>query len=106
MADWKSLVSAHVAKQRRSIPSAWILEEEKLKTLAASGSPREGRLIELQAVRHSGLLSHTELNITESHSASSILQRIQSQELTAEEVTLAFCKRAAVAHQLASLDPV
>jgi amidase len=49
--------------------------------------------------RESGWFSEKELQITES-TAISILQRIASQEWTSEDVTRAFCKRAAAAHQL------
>ncbi|KAF2277839.1 acetamidase-like protein [Westerdykella ornata] len=49
--------------------------------------------------RESGWFSEKELEITES-TATSILQKIATKEWTAEEVTRAFCKRAAAAHQL------
>ncbi|KAH6880650.1 amidase signature domain-containing protein [Thelonectria olida] len=95
MADWKSLVTVHRAKQQDSIPSAWTLNDDKLKTLSGIGTAQDGRLVELQVARQSGLLSIKELDITENHSASSILQLIRAQELTAEE-------RAALANQLTS----
>ena len=51
--------------------------------------------------RESGWFSQKELDITDS-TATHILDRIATQEWTSEEVTKAFCKRAAAAHQLVS----
>lgn len=51
--------------------------------------------------RESGWFTDKELDITES-TATSILNKIASKEWTSEDVTRAFCKRAAAAHQLVS----
>src|SRR4051794_17384743 len=51
--------------------------------------------------RESGWFSQKELDITDS-TATHILNKIATQEWTSEEVTKAFCKRAAAAHQLVS----
>lgn len=50
----------------------------------------------------SGLLSSQELAITQS-SASDLVKRLAAGELKAVDVTVAFCKRAALAHQLVSI---
>ncbi|KAM3511972.1 hypothetical protein MY11210_004372 [Beauveria gryllotalpidicola] len=47
-------------------------------------------------------VSEKELDITESHNVSELLEALAGGKLTALEVTTAFCKRAAVAHQLKS----
>lgn len=47
-----------------------------------------------------GVLSDVECSITTDLDATALLQRLKSGELSAEQVTVAFCKRAAVAHQL------
>lgn len=47
-----------------------------------------------------GLLSARELEITESHDAYSLAEAIANKTYSAVEVTIAFCKRAAIAHQL------
>lgn len=47
----------------------------------------------------SGILSEQELKITES-TASELVPRLAKGQLKAVDVTLAFCKRAALAHQL------
>jgi Asp-tRNA(Asn)/Glu-tRNA(Gln) amidotransferase A subunit family amidase len=48
----------------------------------------------------SGLLSDKEFSITENHSASSLVRLMTRGDLTSEEVTLAFIKRASIATQL------
>lgn len=50
--------------------------------------------------RSSGLLTASELAITETHDATSLAEAIRTRELTSEAVVTAFAKRAAVAHQL------
>lgn len=102
MTDWKTLASAHASKQLSSIPSDWILDGAKLREISGAGTSREGHLVELDAARKSGLLSEEEITITQDFSATSILEHIRDQKFSAEEVTLAFCKRAALAQQLVS----
>lgn len=50
--------------------------------------------------RRSGLLTNDEIDITENYDAVSLLEAMASGELTSLAVTTAFCKRAAIAHQL------
>lgn len=52
--------------------------------------------------RQSGLLTITEIDITENYDAVSLLDAMASGKLTSLAVTTAFCKRAAIAHQLVS----
>jgi Asp-tRNA(Asn)/Glu-tRNA(Gln) amidotransferase A subunit family amidase len=47
----------------------------------------------------SGLLSRQELEITENYDAWGLTQLIAGGRLTSKEVTVAFCKRAAIAQQ-------
>ncbi|KAL4965433.1 amidase signature domain-containing protein [Aspergillus stella-maris] len=47
-----------------------------------------------------GLLSPTELDITEKYDAVALVEAIAAAKYTAEEVAVAFCKRAAIAQQL------
>lgn len=49
-----------------------------------------------------GLLTERELDITTGNDALDIIEKIRAAEYTAEEVTVAFCKRAAIAQQLVS----
>ncbi|KAH0036688.1 amidase, partial [Aureobasidium melanogenum] len=54
----------------------------------------------LEVPKICGILTDREITITEENDAVDIVDKIRQQEYTAEEVTLAFCKRAAVAQQL------
>ena len=77
-------------KRRRidqSIPDAWKIE-----------SPPIGDSV-FDFPGKSGLLSAKELTITES-TATDLVKKLATGELKSVEVTLAFCKRAALAHQL------
>jgi len=57
----------------------------------------------LDVPRSCGILSEREIKITEDYDAVAIIAGIKAGELSAEEVTVAFCKRAAIAQQLVSL---
>lgn len=103
MADWQALAKAHRAQQLQAIPPAWILSSGKVEELVNRGTSKEARLIESGAAARSNVLSEKELHITQKLTARGLLERMQSQELSAEEVTVAFCKRAAVSHQLVSV---
>ncbi|KAG9949029.1 amidase, partial [Aureobasidium melanogenum] len=54
----------------------------------------------LEVPKTCGILTDREITITEDNDAVDIVDKIRQQEYTAEEVTVAFCKRAAVAQQL------
>jgi amidase len=80
--------------REQSIPTQWLLNDEAL--------PPQSRLNVLQVPSESGTLSVKELEITESD-ATSLTDRMGSGTWTAEEVTVAFLKRATIGHQLASV---
>ncbi|ETS81504.1 hypothetical protein PFICI_06506 [Pestalotiopsis fici W106-1] len=102
MAPWQQLAEQHRNGQQAAIPKAWIIPDSKISQLVGAGTPSEGSLITLKAAQESGLLSPLELEITEKYDASDLIQKMASGELTAEDVTVAFCKRAAIAQQLTS----
>lgn len=56
----------------------------------------------LDIPRRCGKLTDREIHITEAFDATALLEKLGSREFTAVEVTTAFCKRAAIAHQLTS----
>ncbi|KAL5354171.1 hypothetical protein ACLOAV_000256 [Pseudogymnoascus australis] len=47
-----------------------------------------------------GLLNETESNITSNYDATALLEKLNAGVWSVEQVTVAFCKRAAIAHQL------
>ncbi|KAF4815371.1 Acetamidase [Colletotrichum tropicale] len=98
--EWEVIASRHREKQQASIPQEWVLSDQKLRGLQGAGTPKEGQLNALDVARKSGLFTDSELEITESYSAKELLAKIHDGKLTSEEVTVAFCKRAALAQQL------
>jgi amidase len=49
-----------------------------------------------------GILSDVECNITSDYDATALLEKLKAGVWSAEQVTIAFCKRAAIAQQLVS----
>ncbi|KAF5001087.1 hypothetical protein FGRMN_1281 [Fusarium graminum] len=96
--NWKTIASLHREKQVEAVPSEWLVPEKQLQALKSTGD----KLIEAKVVHRSGLLTEKELDITERYTASELLDRLHRQHLTAEEVAVAFCKRASLAQQLTS----
>lgn len=86
---WEELVADKRARLEKTIPAEW-----KIQTL-----PTEDSVIDYPT--KSGLLSAKELEITNS-TATDLVAKLATGELKSYDVTLAFCKRAALAHQLVS----
>jgi Asp-tRNA(Asn)/Glu-tRNA(Gln) amidotransferase A subunit family amidase len=87
---WKPIARRKQAERESRIPKPWRL-----------ASPPSSNILDVRSIpRTSGILSPEELEITESHDATSLAQAISSGSLTAEQVTIAFCKRAAIAQQV------
>ncbi|KAI0401086.1 amidase signature domain-containing protein [Xylaria palmicola] len=100
--NWQARVAEKRSNCRKSIPEAWILPQSLLDTLPNLSELPSTRtnLISLDIPRRSGILTETELEITESYSVSGLLEALAIGKLTATEVTSAFSKRAAMAQQL------
>jgi amidase len=88
--DWEQLVSDKTSRLSKTIPVEWRIQE----------LPKEDSVFEYP--RASGLLSQEELEITNS-SATELVEKLSKGVLKSVDVTLAFCKRAALAQQLVSL---
>ncbi|CAL5873664.1 uncharacterized protein PFLUO_LOCUS7946 [Penicillium psychrofluorescens] len=93
--NWRDLVAHKQRECREKIPSEWILDEKLLAQV-----PR--RLLEYDLPRRSGLLSETELDLTEKYTASQLLPKLASGQVSSLAVTTAFCKRTAIAQQVTS----
>lgn len=91
---WQDLVTAKQQECKEKIPLEWRINTEHP---ALAETPR---LIEADIPRRSGLLSDTELDITENYTASQLLVRLATGRVSSLDVTTAFCKRAAIAQQL------
>ncbi|KAF2721339.1 amidase [Polychaeton citri CBS 116435] len=94
MSDWRAWEEIGYKAQKAvsaSIPEEWRLSRSQLPA-------DDGSDVTEFAVK-SGLLSESEINITEAF-ATQIVDNVASRKWTAEDVTRAFCKRAAIVHQL------
>lgn len=95
--SWKSIVQQKQASDAAKIPAAWRLSAE----YTDISEQKDASVIDVP--RRCGLLSAKQLDITENHDATALLEKIHRQELTAYEVTEAFCIRAAIAQQVVCL---
>lgn len=89
--DWQTIAAETQERLDASIPSEWRIPKDKL--------PAESVLDVTDFPANSGLFTKSELEITDS-GATEIVDKIKAGTWIAEDVTRAFCKRAAVAHQL------
>ncbi|KAH7112465.1 acetamidase [Dendryphion nanum] len=88
---WEQVAAAKRAALSEQIPLEYRIPNHLI--------PPEAQLDVTPFPKESGWFSQKELEITESN-ATTILHNIASRAWSAEEVTKAFCKRAAAAHQL------
>jgi Asp-tRNA(Asn)/Glu-tRNA(Gln) amidotransferase A subunit family amidase len=87
---WQAIAKHKQAERQSRIPKEWLLPS----------APSPNTLDVRSIPRTCGILSAKELDITEKYDATSLAQAIQSRIFSAEEVTIAFCKRAAIAQQV------
>ncbi|KAF1852016.1 amidase [Cucurbitaria berberidis CBS 394.84] len=84
------IISAEKNMQRHSkIPKEWLLPKS-----------HHGATNFMDVPSTCGVLSDVEHNITSNFDATALLEKLKGGEWSAEQVTVAFCKRAAIAHQL------
>jgi amidase len=86
---YKAIAARKKAKQNTLIPPQWRITVQHPAPLSVLSFPR-----------NSSILTPLELEITSQHDATSLAAAIRSRTYTAHTVALAFCKRAAIAHQL------
>lgn len=87
--EWEALAKDKRSRILSSIPVEW-----RIKDLPTTDSV-------MNFPSKSGIMSAEELAITES-SAVDLVRKMAASELSSVAVTIAFCKRAALAHQLVS----
>lgn len=92
--NWQTLVQKKQADCLAQIPKVFRLPAE-FTNISETASNNV-----LDIPRRSGLLSPKQLEITEKYDATALLEKIRRRELSASEVTEAFCARAAIAQQL------
>lgn len=93
---WKAKAKSKRDSILAAIPREWILTPEELNQVSP---PRRRDIV--QYARQE-FLTAEERDITEMD-AVAIVNAVRSRSLTAEKVTRAFCKAAAIAHQIVSL---
>lgn len=90
---WQKIRDAKKAEQLGRIPKEWRLKP--------SDYPAEGTADVRPVVKTCGILSEKELEITsDKYDATSLAAAIADSKYSAEEVAVAFCKRAAIGQQL------
>ena len=82
-------------QRQKRIPKAWLLSQDQLQSRDLLSLPE-----------HCGILTEREFRITQTHDAVDIVNGIASGKLSAREVAVAFCKRAAIAQQVVSFRSV
>jgi amidase len=94
---WIEIARRKQEEQGSRIPKEWVIDGEKW--MEQSGVTVEEVLKEREGP---AILSERELDITSNNDAVDLVEKIRAGELSSEEVVTAFCKRAAVVHQLVS----
>lgn len=96
MPAWQAKATAKRQAREALIPDAWRLPPSLLLDLP----------LDVHSVPHShGPLTEAELAITEEDDARELVSRLARREVSAVAVCTAFCKRAAIAHQLVRPGP-
>lgn len=96
MKDYKAIAAQKKAQQWDKIPKDWRLPMESVHNAT--------NVMDVPVT--CGLLDETERRITSDYDATALLEQLKAGVWSVEQVTVAFCKRAAIAQQLVSLlDP-
>ncbi|KAL5334902.1 amidase signature domain-containing protein [Aspergillus crustosus] len=103
--EYLAIAQRKQAQLWERIPQQWRLSPSQIPS--GMHSPADsvtnvqyGRVNVLDIPRSCGLLSPKQIHITENYDINDLLDQVHRQRLTAREVIEAFCKRAAIAHQL------
>jgi len=99
--EWKTLVEKKRAEAAKTIPQGWWLSPSILESVNADAD-----ISVVDVPGKCGILTPKELEITETYDAVDLTAKMAAKELSAVEVTEAFCKRAAIAHQVVSINSV
>lgn len=88
---WQDIAKGKRNERDRKIPSEWRLKH-------ADAFPPGSNVLHVPAT--CGILAAEELKITSDYDAVDLVELLRHGTYTAEAVTVAFCKRAAIAQQL------
>ncbi|KAJ4304626.1 hypothetical protein N0V90_000152 [Kalmusia sp. IMI 367209] len=87
--DYRTISAEKKLQRQSKIPKEWLLPQSY-----------HGATNFMDIPLTCGLLSEVECDITSNFNATALLENLKGGGWSAEEVTVAFCKRAAIAHQL------
>ncbi|OCK75449.1 amidase [Lepidopterella palustris CBS 459.81] len=93
--DWQQLIADKRSDREFKIHKEWRLPASLLSTISQNSN-----ISVLDVPRKSGILTERELELTEVYDATELVKMMLQSEVTSYELTLAFCKRAAIAQQL------
>ncbi|KAL2826684.1 amidase signature domain-containing protein [Aspergillus cavernicola] len=100
----QALWEERVFKKRKEcfnkIPLEWRVPDDLIYPFKKPLSENKNDFIRANLVPKSGILSARELKITENYTVRELIAELANGTLTSAEVTLAYCKRAAVVQQL------
>ena len=93
--DYRSISAEKKLQRQSKIPKEWLLPESY-----------HGATNFMDIPLICGILNDVERDITSNFDATALLEKLKGGEWSAEQVTVAFCKRAAIAHQLVRTHPI
>lgn len=88
--NYKTIAVEKQSERQSKIPKAWLLPSNQY----------HGATNVMEVPRTCGILSDIECQITSDFDATGLLEKLKDEVWSAEQVTVAFCKRAAIAQQL------
>jgi amidase len=90
------IIAAEKRQQRSDkIPTAWLIAPEKFRNT--------NNVMDVPVT--CGILTDVKREITSNYDATALLGKLEQEVWSVEQVTTAFCKRAAIAQQLVSCPP-
>lgn len=93
-ATWQALAAEKRRERDAKIPPEWKIPQE---------FDYQNKINVMDVPIACGLLDRSELDITSNYDATGLLEKLKNGHFSAEQVTIAFCKRAAIAQQLVSI---
>jgi len=90
--NYQVIAAEKRAQQWNKIPKGWRIQAERFQNAT--------NVMDIPLT--CGLLNETESRITSDYDATALLEKLKAGVWSVEQVAVAFCKRAAIAHQLVS----
>ena len=97
---WQRRVEQKRQRCANKIPAEWRIPNEVMASLHTPLAEHKTNLSRNDIIRESGIMTQHELQLTEEYTVSELLAALANGRLSSVEVTMAYCKRAAIAQQL------